>query len=186
MSTVTVKVLNLHIQQRKLQKIFDLHKETMDKFNRIDDDIERAYIKDQFSKNRQVNQNIVNAFKVCYIIAYATCGATVIFSKSKMTYWPSTYNVPYEFAQKEYVYLIGLFYQATTGALCVFGLTFGDSYPIILLSMVCTHIETLRRQMRKLGHPRQGEAEPKKTENLNQNFYNEMKECLLYFEFCNR
>lgn len=179
----TVKGVNFYMQQKKVRRIFALHKRMLDRidigFNDSDD------IKLQ--KIIRFNVLICKFFLYIYWCGLTAVGFQTIFSSPEKRLWPSTYFLPFESAKVPTVYMAGLIYQGFSEFwFCIWN-AIEDTYPIIMVLMLCNHMEKLQNRLCRLGTIKLSRSIGNKNKrDSNKEFYVMLKDCSIYYEDCLR
>lgn len=107
----------------------------------------------------------------CYLFPYvSTCGLLAfqtLFSAPANRLWQSTYSYPFKWAQNNQIYTSGLFIQGFANTCIVFFAVAADTYGVILIHILSTHINILQERLKILGKPKHFTAE----DNFNQLIY---------------
>lgn len=179
----TVKGVNFYMQQRKLRQVFQLHKRMLDRpdigFNDGDDVALQKVVR--------FNVFICKFFLCMYGCGITTVTLQVIFSSPEKRLWPSTYFLPFEFGKDPTIYLAGLIFQGFSEFwFCVWNAV-EDTYPIIMILMLCNHMEKLQNRLCRLGRMKVKSSIRNELKlDSNAEFYYSLKDCSIYYEDCLR
>lgn len=178
----TVKGVNLYVQQSKLRKIFRLHKDMMARY------ANGAAEKEKFQNITKHNLEIHNFFLYSYLTGSAGVALQVLLSNPESRLFASTYLLPYAFASQPLVYLTVIFYQNFCSFLFSIYNAVLDTYPVILILILCGHMDILQNRLMSLkAHkPKKTGKQDTKMIDLDKEYYDELKECILYYESCLR
>lgn len=176
----TIKGVNVYLQQSKLRKIFQLHKEMLGKWAKGTD------VHEQFEKIAKNNVKVVKFFIWMYMAGGTGVALQTIFSTTEKRLYASTYFVPYEFGKNPAVYFPVIVFQVISSfGYCVWN-AIEDTYPVILILMLCGHLDTLQMQLINLGIKDNALDLKIGRGPLNQKYYAELRNCVFYYESCLR
>ncbi|XP_031621607.1 odorant receptor 33a-like [Contarinia nasturtii] len=82
----------------------------------------------------------------CVLLVFQT-----IFSSPVNRMWQSTYSFPFEWAQQHQIYTSGLFIQGFANTCSVIFAVAADTYGVILIQILSTHIKILHERLEILG-----------------------------------
>lgn len=105
----------------------------------------------------QFNKVIRDAHRLYYLFLYpfiATCVLLVfqtIYSRPEIRLWSSTFTYPFEWAQDVCIYVGGLFFQGIANTSMVIFAVSVDTYGVILIHVVTSHIKVLNESLEQLG-----------------------------------
>lgn len=168
----TFKGINIYLQQMKIRELFQLHKKML--ANHAKDHKERS----KFLEIAKDNVTILKLFICMYLCGGTGVTLQTIFSSRENKLYLSTYLLPYEFAKSALVYYpVNVYQVLCTFCLCVWN-AIADTYPIIMILMLCGHLDTLQAQLENLGIRRE--------KYLNHKDYVELRNCVLYYQACLR
>lgn len=176
----TFKAINVYWQQKNIRKLFELHEIMLNKYNKKYDDGEA------FARIRKNNIIILRVFVSLYVTTWALSGLQVIFTKPDNRLWPSTYNIPYEIFNGPKLYLIVLIYQGFAISIFSVWVAFEDTYPVILILLLCGHVDRLKNRLENLGTRYDDQKQDVIAYGNDKLYYHELIECCVYYELCTR
>lgn len=172
----TFKAINIYVQQKNIRQIFAMHREMLRESDENDPE-ERV----RFANVTKMNMRIFRFFISLYFTTWSTIVLQVVLSKPQNRLWPSTYNLPYDWARDEQLYLWLLVYQGFSNMIFAIWIGLEDTFPVILMLMLCGHVDRLTKRLQRLGQ-RRSVVESRNEQNLR--YYEELKNCTLYYESC--
>lgn len=175
----TWKGVNLLMHHGKIREIFNLHREMLSYTNK--------------KENGRFQLLVMNNVRLFYFfVGMYMCGWTgvccqTIFSTPEKRLWPSTFFMPFDFAKIPAVYLGVLFYQGLSEVLfCVWN-AMQDTYPIIMVLMLCEHVDQLQQRVMSLGIKKKKMQNGRESRLVSEvEYYEELKKCCVYYEKCTR
>lgn len=171
----TLKAINIYKQQSNIRQIFALHKQMLQDSNKSVDD-------ERCMNIVQTNLVIVRFFLTLYFATWSIAVLQAIFSNPENRLWPSTYNLPYEFAKSDTVYLAVLFYQINSNLIFALWIALEDTFPVILILMLIGHVDKLRKRLENLCV----KCNDGQIGDLNFLHYRQLKESCIFYENCLR
>lgn len=165
----TVKGINIYCCRRRIQQIFDLHHEMMSK----------GYFDHRlFANVRGKIQMIFRFFVVMYMSAWIFVGLYNVISVRGKRFWPATHHLHGKWTDNEFIYWTVFVYQAMAN-FCFCGWhAMEDTMSVILMLLLCGHIEVLMERFRCLGQS-DGKLSLK-----NRAYYENLKNCCAHYELC--
>lgn len=176
----TVKGVNIYLQQSKLRKIFQLHKEMSEKWARGTD------VREHFKTIAKNNVRILNLFIWMYMAGGTGVALQTIFSTPEKRLYASTYYVPFEFGKNPAVYFSVIVFQVICSFFYCFWNAIEDTYPVILILILCGHLDTLQTQLANLGVKEDAADTGIGRDRLSRKYYTELGNCVSYYQSCLR
>lgn len=172
------KGVNLFIQHRKIREIFELHRDMLRHTSKAEND--------RFSALAATNVRLYYFFIAIYMCGWTGVCCQTIFSSPEKRLWPSTYFLPLDVAKLPSVYLGVLFYQGLSEVLFCIWNALQDTYPIIMILMLCEHIDQLQERLKLLGIEQKKVQGKKSVLITDAEHYGQLKDCCIYYESCLR
>lgn len=173
----TVKGVNVYLQQSKLRKLFQLHREMLVIWAKGTDV--------QFETIAKNNVRILDLFIWMYIAGGIGIVLQAIFSTPGERIYESACLLPRQFGENLVVYYLVIGFQLS----CVFfycvANAIEDTYPVILNLMLCGHFDTLQKQLVNIGVEKVAPTIGYHCR-LNQKYYIQLGNCIYYYQSCLR
>lgn len=180
----TVKSINLYVQRQRFQRIFDVHEELI---------LTGFFDRRVFDGIRSMIAFIFKFFVFMYMSAWVFVGLYNVISVREKRFWPSTHHIQSDWAEGEVLYWSVFAYQAVTN-FCFCGWhAMLDTMPIILIIILCGHLDVLQERLGELGVKIvEGEAKTgafmrrKRRVDKDAEYYKALKKCCIHYELCLR
>lgn len=173
----TVKGVNVYVCRNKIQQIFNLHEGML---ARCVNNHRR------FSQIRAQNKLVFKYFIFMYMGAWVFVGLYNIISVREKRFWPSTHHLDFDWANGEWLYWTVFIYQAAAN-FCFCGWhAVQDTLPIVLILILCGHIEVLEERFRGLGTELAARSERSSCTASHRVHHDRLKECCIYYDHCLR
>lgn len=144
---VAAKAFILYINRKGLDDLLQLLKD-------LDGEIqERSHI-NQLNSAVKLGRQMYIAYLFPYISTCVLLVFQTIYSRPENRMWSSTYAYPFEWAQRPAVYVSGLFIHGFSNTSIVIFALAVDTYGVILIHIVTTHIVILQERLQLLGKNR--------------------------------
>lgn len=163
---VVIKALSLYANRKGFSEFLELLQE-------LDGEITEVSHITQLNSAIKVGHRLYFTYLYPYVSTCVLLIFQTIYSRPEIRLWSSTYAYPFEWAQQTHIYVSGLFIQGISNTCIVIFAVAADTYGVVLIHIVSTHISILHDRLERLG----------KSENQSTDeHYNELIQCCKIYE----
>lgn len=141
---VVIKAVNLYHKRNGLTDLFN-------ELKKLDDDIKETSHIIQMNSTIKIGCQLYFTFLFPYISTCIVLVFQTIFSKPESRLWSSTYAYPFDWTHETHIYISGLFIQGIANSCIVIFAVAADTYGVILIHIISTHIGILQERLERLG-----------------------------------
>lgn len=145
---VVVKGAVLHTTQKGLNQYFKLIK-------RLDSEVQDEKDIEQMNKTITIGHQLYFSYLYPYISTCVLLVFQTVYSKPENRMWYSTYAYPFDWAKRSNVYVCGLFLQGFANTCIVLFAVAVDTYGVVMLQILSTHIGILQERLKSLGNAKE-------------------------------
>lgn len=109
----------------------------------------------KMNKTIKIGHQLYFSYLYPYISTCVILIIQTIYSKPESRMWSSTYAYPFEWAQRTDIYVGGLFVHGFANTCIVIFAVAADTYGVILIQILSTHIDILQEHLKCLGNARE-------------------------------
>lgn len=109
----------------------------------------------QMNKTIKIGHQLYFSYLYPYISTCVLLVFQTIYSKPETRMWSSTYAYPFEWAQRTNIYVGGMFAHGIANTCIVIFAVAADTYGVILLEIISTHIDILQERLKHLGNAKE-------------------------------
>lgn len=145
---VVLKGMAIYSTRKGLNEFFEINK-GLDSEIRDDSQIL------QMNKTIKIGHQLYFSYLYPYISTCVLLVFQTIYSKPESRMWSSTYAYPFEWAQQTNIYVGGMFVHGIANTCIVIFAVAADTYGVILLQILSTHIDILQERLKFLGYAKE-------------------------------
>ncbi|XP_055322119.1 odorant receptor 33a-like [Sitodiplosis mosellana] len=145
---VVVKAIALFTTRKGLNEFLEIIKS-------LDSEIHDESHIFQMNKTIKIGHRLYISYLYPYISTCVLLVFQTIYSKPETRMWSSTYAYPFKWAQRTNVYVGGLFLQGIANTCIVLFAVAADTYGVVMLQILSTHIDILQDRLKCLGQAKE-------------------------------